>query len=241
MPLKLSTGLANVKAGKVAQIVGTDLTFTASGNVIASAANALLTAGFRPDDIITISGSGAGNNAIVTVTSVASTGATMVVSAITGDESDNASLTITGTGKGIAQALKYGALYVYTGTQVANADASEGSVTLLAILTKDGGTVTAGTKTNGLELDETAIAAGKVSKKSGDTWKGTGLANGTAGWGRFYDNALQTGVDASEEAIRVDGQCGSSYQFKLSNLSIEVGVPITCDQFSLTERTAAPT
>lgn len=241
MALKLSTGLANVRAGKVASITGTDLSFTASTNTIASTASALLTKGFRPEDTITISGSGASNDAIVTVTSVASTGATMVVSAITGDESANASLCITGTGKGMAQALKFGALYVYSGTQPADADATEGTATLLAVLTVDGETVTAGTKTNGIELDETAIAAGLVSKTVGDTWTGDGLANGTAGWARYYDNALQTGADADEEAIRLDGQCGSAYQFKLSNLSIETDVPVTCDQFDWTERTAAAT
>jgi hypothetical protein len=90
--------------------------------------------------------------------------------------------------------------------------------------------------TNGLNFD--TAADGSMSKESAEVWSGVGLAAGTAGWFRFYDNAVTTG--SSTSAARFDGVCGvGSGELRLSSLTIAVGATITVDTGSLTQPASA--
>jgi len=100
-----------------------------------------------------------------------------------------------------------GVLCLYDGTQPTNSDDTESGSTLVAIITKNGGSFTSGISTNGLNMDtftngylKRAIdpATGNI-----EIWKGPGLVNGTARWGRFHSNAVVFG--ASTSAVRMDG------------------------------------
>lgn len=104
--------------------------------------------------------------------------------------------------------------------------------TLLTKITLNGGTFNGGSPTNGLNFDVIAYdeANGVVtlSKAVGEEWKGLGIANGTPGYGRIYDNALVTGE--SDSALRIDGIAAlSSGDFALSSSTVKIGVPIGVD------------
>ena len=238
MTLRISTATANRMMGEVSAVSGTTIALVAASNKVTDSGDTLLEEGFCPGDVLLISGSTTeANNIYVTVTSVASDGSEMTISAVDTNDSANANLTVTGMPKGFKQLFKYGILDIYSSTQPATADAVE-TGTLLVSLTVDAGAFTAGTSTNGLEFN--TISDGKLSKSTA-TWQGTAVATGTAGWGRFYGNQYITGADTDDVAVRFDGQCGSAYEFALSNLSIETGSPVTCDQMDLTHRTVPAT
>ena len=118
-------------------------------------------------------------------------------------------------------------IYVYSGTQPATADDTEGSAVLLMKYTLNAGTFTSGVSTNGLNLD--VSVAGVISKAIGEVWAGVGLAAagvspGTqAGWFRWYANTVVQG--ASTSAVRMDGAIGTttSYEMRMSNTMIVEG------------------
>lgn len=122
----------------------------------------------------------------------------------------------------VKSVMQDGVIRIYSGTQPANADTTEGSATLLMKITVDAGAFTPGSATNGLEMGTSTD--GVLSKSSSETWKGVGLAAAgtgtTAGWYRWYDNDETTGD--STTAIRVDGAIGttSSYEMQLTNAVI---------------------
>ena len=99
-----------------------------------------------------------------------------------------------------AETFKNGVLAIYSGTQPASADDAE-TGTLLCLITNDSGAFTPGQPTNGLNFG--APVNGQIDKAAGETWSGTVLADGVAGWFRFYDNSYTTG--ASTTAKRFDG------------------------------------
>lgn len=232
MALRLSTAFVNKLMGTVAEVSGTTIALVAASNTVTDSGSTLLEKGFRPGDIITIAASGTpANNGMFTVTSVETDGSEMVISAIDTNDSANADLTITGTSKGWKDAVRAGTLHVYTGSQPANADAAETGSKLLEV-TKASGAFTKGTSTNGLVFD--AISAGKISKHA-DVASGVASATGTAGWFRWYDNALATGLDESAECIRFDGAVGTSGgQMDVSTTSITSGATTTVDQADFT-------
>jgi len=130
----------------------------------------------------------------------------------------------------LRELLKDGVLDIYSGSQPASADDAETGVKLASI-TESSGAFIGGAATNGLEFD--AAADGELTKAAAETWSGLGLAIGTAGWFRFYNNAYTLG--ASTEAIRFDGNVSTaSSQLVLSSTSIKVSLPITIDTFTLT-------
>lgn len=133
---------------------------------------------------------------------------------------------------GFAGALTAGIIEIYSGPQPLSADNAT-SGTLLARITVDAGAFTPGSPTNGLTFE--AAANGAVVKATDETWKGNGLANGTAGWFRFKGNATDAG-GSSTTAVRLDGSCGTggSGDLSLGTLNVETGVPITVDVFSFT-------
>jgi len=132
---------------------------------------------------------------------------------------------------GIKEAMTDGVLRLYSGAQPASADTAVAG-TLLVEVTLDGGAFSHGSATNGLEFD--APAAGVLSKAAAETWLGTGLADGVAGWFRFCANPVDSG-GASTTLARIDGSVGkSSADLNLSNTNIVTGVPSTIDVFNIT-------
>jgi hypothetical protein len=205
------------------------LGFTVTTNVITSSVVNLLTLGFRPGDTIVITGS-ALNNITTTLVSVASGGGTMVTTEDLATEAEGATVTITSVAKTFKDTFRNGVIRVYSGTEPADADADEGSGTLLLEITKDSGALTPGTSTNGLNFD--AIASGVLSKNA-DVWSDAGLANGTAAWYRLYDNGRITG--ASTTAKRCQGTVSTSgTTFILSSTSIKLGATTTIDTCDFT-------
>ena len=132
---------------------------------------------------------------------------------------------------GFTTALNDGVIYVYSGPQPATADtAIQG--TLLLTVTQNNGAWSAGSPTNGLGFD--APAAGVISKAAAETWRGLGVANGTAGWFRFVGNATDAG-GSSTTLPRLDGTVAiSGADMNLSSLTIVIGVPTTVDVFQFT-------
>lgn len=86
--------------------------------------------------------------------------------------------------------------------------------------------------TNGLYL---ALASnGAISKHSSQTWSGTAIADGTAGWFRFYGAAADAG-SISTTLPRIDGRIATSgAELNLSNTSIVVGAAQSITAFSIT-------
>ena len=128
------------------------------------------------------------------------------------------------------QVLKDGVLELYSGSRPASADDAETGAKLVRI-TVDGGAFTPGSPTNGLEFDN--AVAGKVSKAAAETWQGTALATGVAGWFRFYANDY--GAGASSSAVRFDGTVGTSgADCNISSTQITAGATQTVDSFDVT-------
>lgn len=125
-----------------------------------------------------------------------------------------------------------GVLDVYSGTQPATADAVETGTKLLSI-TLASGAFTGGVATNGLEMEASATS-GVLEKSASEVWSGDGIAAGTAGWFRWYDNDYTTG--ASTTAVRADGSVGTSsaFEMQMSNLSITIGGETIINSFSYT-------
>jgi hypothetical protein len=116
---------------------------------------------------------------------------------------------------------------VYSGTQPTSADDAP-SGTLLCTFYSDGAAA-------GLEFDD--ASAGVISKKSTETWSGTAVASGTAGWFRMYQ-AGDSGTSSTTDC-RLDGACGTSgAQLNMSSLSISSGAVQTISSFSLTQPAA---
>ena len=131
---------------------------------------------------------------------------------------------------GFAALFEKGVIEVYTGSQPATADSAI-SGTLLGTMTVNSGAFTPGSPTNGLTF--TAAVAG-VANKLG-VWSFTGVQIGTAGWFRLKANAVDAGVLSTTHA-RVDGSCAvSGGDLSLSNISVTVGSPHTCDVFEWTQ------
>lgn len=86
---------------------------------------------------------------------------------------------------------------------------------------------------NGLNF---ATASNGVLLKASDIWSGVAIANGTAGWFRFYGNTLDTGAtDTTGTVIRLDGSVGTvSADLIVTSTNIVSGATITVDSCSLT-------
>jgi len=125
---------------------------------------------------------------------------------------------------------------IFSGTQPATANDTEGAGSLLCLVTLDGGAFEGGTATNGLNFD--AAVDGVISKPSGVVWKGLGLAAAgvdgtTATWFRVYDNDYTTG--ASTTAPRWDGAIGTStsFEMRMTNPVVVQDVETSIASFSL--------
>lgn len=231
MAFKLSTGLRNALLGEQDTITAITLAAVSSTNSITDSGSGLFTAGFRPGDVVTISGfTESSNNGLATITSVASSGSSMIISGLTlSDESAGDSVTITANGKSWKDIFRNHVIRIYSGSAPADADAAE-TGTLLVEITLSSGTVTPGTSTNGLNFD--SISSGVLSKDS-NVHSGVGLVTGTAGYYRLYDNGRVTGI--STTAKRAQGVVGTSgTDFIMSSTSIVLDAITTLDTHNIT-------
>ena len=131
---------------------------------------------------------------------------------------------------GFAATFANGIIEVRTGAQPVSADAAA-TGTLLGTITLNSGAFTAGSPTNGLTF---AAATGGSVSKSG-VWSFNGIAAGTAGWFRLKGNALDNDA-VSTTLPRLDGSIAvSGADMALSNISIAIGAPTTCDSFVWTQ------
>lgn len=126
---------------------------------------------------------------------------------------------------GYKNALNLGFIAILTGSQPTSPD-SPATGTLLGTVSVNG----AGT---GLTFD--ASVAGVLSKAAAETWRFTGLADGTAGWFRHYAPG-DTITNTSTTAARIDGAIGTSgAELNLTNLAITTGQVNTCDTYTITQ------
>ena len=231
MAFYFSSGLRNALLGEQDSITGTDLKITA-GTTVTSTAGALLTAGYRPGDIIVLSGwPTAGNNTgIYTLGTVTAGSMTVSGTALNVEDGDADSKILVVSRGAFKQIFANNIIRVYSSAAPANADAVETGV-LLLVLTKSSAAVVAGTAANGNNFD--AIATGVLSKDA-NVWSGVGLADGTAGYWRLYDNGIITG--ASVTSKRCQGTCGTSgTDFVMSSTTIVTGATVTLDTFNITQ------
>ena len=113
---------------------------------------------------------------------------------------------------------------IYTGTQPSSAD-DAATGTLLATIYSDGAAV-------GLSFD--APVAGAISKAAAQTWSGTAVADGTAGWFRLYE-ATDTPASSSTTNSRIDGNIATSgANMNMSNTFIANGAVQTISTFTIT-------
>ena len=134
--------------------------------------------------------------------------------------------------KGLKELMDGGQIRIFSGPQPASAnDAETGS--LLCVITLASGAMTSGVATNGLTLN--APSGGVISKDPAVVWSGLNVANGSAGWFRWYPNDFATQTGASTSAVRIDGNCGTSgSQLQLVSTTFKSGATTTIDNVSLT-------
>lgn len=142
------------------------------------------------------------------------------------------------TGGSFMGILRNGRLDLYSGALPADADAAETGVKLASI-TMNGGTFVADASANGINIGVLSSNTMKraVDPNTGTTevWTGDGLADGTAGYGRWYANDVTTG--ASTSAIRMDGTVTTSTGGDIvmtNGRDIMIGAPATVTDVSIT-------
>jgi len=130
-----------------------------------------------------------------------------------------------GAAGGYKASLNLGFIAIMSGSQPTSPDNAATGVLL--------GTVSVNGAGTGLTFD--ASVAGVLSKAAAETWRFTGLADGVAGWFRFYAPG-DTITNISTTAARLDGTIGSSgADLNLTNLQIQTGQVNTCDAFTITQ------
>lgn len=133
----------------------------------------------------------------------------------------------------VESALTGGFLIIYSGSQPASAnDAATG--TRLATVAVDDGAV-------GLTFDAIATA-GILPKAAAETWSGTAVATGTAGWFRF--NALVTDKAGTETAAATGGVTNTAMDgsiavtggdINMSNVSVVSGALQSVTVFNIVQ------
>ena len=241
MSLKLSQGLRDDMLGLKGlvggAIVGATLDFVDGGgsdDSITDSGTGFITAGFAPGDIVFIQGSTSNDPASgAVITGVTAGTLTFATGSLVATEVALAG-TVVGFARGgsMKDIFKDGVLRIYSGTQPSSPDNAIAG-TLLLEITESGGAFAHGAFANGLEF-ENDPTAGEMEKASGETWQGTGLVAGTAGWFRFCANPTDNGA-ASTVLPRIDGSVGTSgADLNMSSTTITVGATYTIDSFKLT-------
>ena len=123
-----------------------------------------------------------------------------------------------------------GFIDIYTGTQPATSDTGSGTVgaTKLATLYSDNISL-------GLHFAAAVSSTGVLPKLASETWSGTILANGQAGWFRLRAAGLDTGVADSTTYVRMDGSIATSgADLNLGSLTFTLGAPFIMASASFT-------
>lgn len=245
MTTRLSTGLRDsmlaLNSYPKNLVTGTTYAFedgtgTSGADRITDSGNGFVTDGYVAGDYITVAGSTSNNVAGKKVSLVAAGYLEIPAASLTTEVAgDQVIIGAGSSGGSMDELLRDGVIEIYTGTQPSTADLAETGTKLLRI-TISSGAFTPGTPTNGLNLN--GSSSGVVPKESGDVWSGVGLADGTAGWFRYYSNAYTTG--ASTTAVRFDGVCGvGSGELRMSSLSIATSATTTVDAATITQPAAS--
>jgi len=127
-------------------------------------------------------------------------------SAVTSNSDSKQIMEVTGGNlKAIMQNMQ---LWLYGGTQPADADASEGGATVICKITLDGGTFVVGSAANGLNFGQYAsdMLRRAIDPATGnvENWQGENLTDGTITWARLYANAADPTTGASTTDVRMD-------------------------------------
>jgi len=238
MGLRLSTGLRNALLNQRAVaknlITAATISFevgsgTDARDRVVSASDDL--SAFRKRQMVTVAGATeVGNNGVFEVLAVAA-GFIEVAAASLTAEAASATITLAGAdGGSLVDLFRNCVIDVFTGGQPPTADTAETGTKLVSI-TLSSGAFTGGVAANGLNFGN--VAAGVLSKASGEVWSGVGVAAGTAGWFRCHHNDYTLG--GSTSAIRFDGAASTSGgQLNMTNTAVAVGGTTTIDSVSLT-------
>jgi len=236
MALRLSTGLRNAlldeKATANNLMVGTTISFeegtgTDSRDRIVDSGDGL--ASFVRRGKVTVSGSTSNDDAYE-ILAVAAGYIEIAAGSLTTEVAGDTVILAGATGGSFSDLFQNSVLEIYSGSQPANAD-SDDTGTKLAVITLSSGAFSSGSPTNGINFGE--VSSGVLAKEAGEVWSGVGLAAGTAGWFRLYDNSYTTG--ASTSAVRLDGSVATSGgQLNMTNTSITIGGTTTVDSVALT-------
>lgn len=108
------------------------------------------------------------------------------------------------------------------------------ATTLTTLAATDTNPASGAAGANGLNFED--ASAGAVAKRAAQTWSGTAVADGTAGWFRFYGPHADSGsADATGEVIRMDGAIATSgQQLNMSPTAIVSSAVQTVGSFSPT-------
>lgn len=140
-------------------------------------------------------------------------------------------------------ALANGALYLYSGSQPAEANLAP-TGTLIGIATRNAGAWTPGTATNGINFDAAVVSGDDVilNKAAAETWQFAAVAAGTIGWARFVGNPVDgfaadpTGTRARYD-MAVSLPSGSG-EILLSKITYGIGEPGTIQAGAITFQNA---
>lgn len=245
MTTELSTGARNAMLTQNSYpknlVTGTTYAFedgTGAGGAdrITDSGSGFVSDGYVAGDYITVAGSTSNNVSNKKVSLAAAGYLEIPAASLTTEAAGDQVIIAAGSGGGALDELfRNCVIEIYTGTQPATADLAETGTKLLRI-TISSGTFTPGSPTNGLNF--ATAASGVSAKESAEVWSGVGLADGTAGWFRVYDNSYTTG--ASTTAIRMDGVCGvGTGQLRMSSQTVALGATTTVDSGSITQPASA--
>jgi len=242
--IKFSTGLRDqlngMKGTIKGAIIGAALACvdnSTANDTITHSGNGFVTAGFAPGDVLFAQGwTTAGNNVAfkgAVIQSVAAGVIGILPALVANAETAPAGgMVAVCKGGSLKDIMKDGKILIYSGSQPASPDTAVTS-TLLLTITASGGVWVAGAFGSGLEFEDDPLA-GVIEKSATETWSGTAVASGTAGWFMFVAN----GTDAlalSTVLPRISGSIGvSGADLNISNSSIVSGRVYTIDEFSFT-------
>lgn len=238
MAFKYSYRARDLSIGKRITVVdaGSQIAFVNSTSTITTTQSDFLTKGFRPNQVIKVTSS-TSNNGYFTITTVTA-GVITVSEAVVDEAAASATPTITVVnGQSWLDILANGIFCIYSAPIVTDVNLAA-TGTLLAELTLSGAAFTPGDPTAGLDFEYDAD--GVMGIYTGQVWKdSTPAATGTAAYGIFYDNGYITGDDSTNKysvrAMGTVGIAGSGRDAIISTTSIQTGIPVTCDQFTLTQ------
>lgn len=238
MTLRVSTNARNQMLGLtnpgVSMIAADTIAFVDGGgseDTITDSGNGFVTAGFKTGDLMYVEGTSTNDTTDgYLLTAVAAGVVNVATGTLTAESAGTVFAVAAGKGGSLADIFQKGIIKVYSGAQPATADTAF-SGTLLFSITVGSGAFTPGTETNGLDLGTSAD--GEIEKDA-DTWSGVGVADGTAGWFRYYANETDAG-GASTTLPRIDGSVGTSgADLNMSSTTVVTSSTYTIDSFKFT-------